>query len=141
MRREKLPLSRAAKLEGTNPKTVRRYASSAMKRKGVRGPFRVTASDRISRPVRFLTPQGSVWVTAKGSRDASNIAEHRNAVTKYRRTGDASVLARFRGKVLGTANGAFYPFVTDTDVLDELGRAGLPAPNEGLYRSIQGGTL
>lgn len=138
MRRDNLSLRAAAKTEGTDPATVRRYAGSALKqaRRGAR--FRVTAYDRIARTLNLLTPQGTRAVTVRDSRTASRIAEYMNAIRTYVNTGDPSVLARFRGKSF-RAGGVIHSFVTDPRTLDKLADAGVLAI-EGLYRASNGGT-
>jgi len=134
MRRERISLKAAAKIEGTDPSTVRRYVGSALRKSGPGGRYRATAYDRISRTMAILTPQGEQVVTVRNSRDASRIGEHMNAVRAYAR-GDFSALARFEGQSI-RANGITYPLITDRKILDELARADVLAV-EGLYRAVQ----
>jgi hypothetical protein len=135
MRRENLSLSAAAKVEGTHPRTVRRYAATALERAGRRGLFRAKASDRIARRLNFVTPQGSIEIVVRSSRIASNIGEYLNAVRKYVNTGDTSALARFRNKAFRSADGVEHEFTTEPALLDSLARAGILAI-EGLYRVV-----
>ena len=110
---------------------VQRYVSSALRK--VRGMWRPTKFDRISRTLNFLTPQGPIVVTVRDSRTASRIGEYMNAV----RARDALALAAF-GQTSFRAGGIVHRFVTDLATLDRLDDAGL-ITIEGLYRSIQGG--
>jgi hypothetical protein len=83
----------------------------------------------------FLTPQGEATIIVRRSRDATRIAEHRNAVKSYVHTGDISALAKFKGKSI-RAGGVTYTFVTDPKILDRLARADLLAI-DSLYKAIQ----
>jgi hypothetical protein len=133
-RREKISISAAAVREGTTVEAVRRYAPSTLRQKKPRGRIQVTPHDRIARTLNFLTPQGDVAITLRGSRIASRIGVYKNAVKLYRNEGDTSALKEFAGKSIRTG-GVTYPFITDTAVLDKLAHAGLLAV-EGLYRSV-----
>ena len=135
-RREHLPPSVAARIHGTSLRTMRRYVGSALRQKCPGGHCQVTPSDRIARPLNFLTPQGSVPVTIRHSRIATMMSEHLKAVKKYRNTGDTAALAPFRGKAL-RVGGVLHEFVTEPNSLDRLGHAGL-LEIEGLYRAVQG---
>jgi hypothetical protein len=137
MRRDRMSLSAAAKAEGTNPETIRRYVGTALRQDCPGGRYRTTAYDRIARTLNFLTPQGTVAVKVRGSRTASRIGEYMNAVRTYSNTGDTSAVARFNGKSF-RAGGVTYDFITDVSVLDRLIDAGVLAI-EGLYRAVQGG--
>ena len=136
MRRDKLSLTAAAKQAQTDPETVRRYVGSALVRSGTRGQYKARTFDRIPRRLKFLASGGAIPITVHSSRTASLIAEHMNAVRKYLRTGDESVLKSFRGKQF-RAGKQTYEFVTDTEVLHTYGNAGFRG--EGLYRAVQGG--
>jgi hypothetical protein len=139
MRRTKgLSLTLAAKKEETDPATVKRYAGSALRQERLGGRYRVTAYDRIARTVDFPTIRGDVTVTIRSSRLASQIGKYQNARQTYRRTGDESALAPFKGKSL-RAGGVTYHFITDPAILNRLAEADV-SRGEGMYRAIQGGT-
>jgi hypothetical protein len=131
MRREEIPLSSAARIQGIPRRTVLEHARSALRRGGG-GDYWALPYDRIRRTLNFLTPRGTVPVTVHDSRTATDIAEHMNAVRKYVRTGDTSELERFKNKSFVTA-GRVRRFVTDTDVLDDLADAGSLRAIETLY--------
>lgn len=137
MRREHLSLSAAAKAEGTNIRTVRRYAATALDRAGRRGIFRAKASDRMARRLNFLTAQGQIDIVVRSSRTASAIGEYLNAVRKYLNRGDTTALARHKNKRFRTADGVTHEFITDPTTLNQLGNAGVLAI-EGLYRIVHG---
>jgi hypothetical protein len=122
MRREGLSLDEASRRVHTTPNAVRRHGADALVRTS-RGRYAVTAADAHFRRMWFITPDGLTTVETRDSRAASLVAEFDAAVQHYLATGDDRRLDRFRGKVL-RAGGKRYPFVTDLDILDELGRRG-----------------
>lgn len=132
MRREKRSLKAAAKAQGTDPRTVRRYVGTAIRQDALRHRYKPTASDRLARSLNVITPGGTQAVTVRDSRTASRIAEHSNAVRKYVRTGDTSGLELFKNKSFRVAR-VVHRFVIDTDTLDNLADAGSLATIESLY--------
>ena len=115
---------KAAGEYSTTRKTVLKYVGSELKRKRLRGKYKPTTYDRLSRRINIITPHGSQPETVRDSRIATANAEHSNAVRIYRNTGDTTALEKFRGKSF-RVSGRTYEFVTDPDVLDRLGDAGL----------------
>ncbi len=75
--------------------------------------------DRIPRDMTVLTEDGPEEVVVRDSRTATALAEHANAVRRYRDQGDPSALEslRRRSVVIG---GRHYELVTDQAVLDWL---------------------
>jgi hypothetical protein len=121
-RSEQLSLTAAARKAGTTVATVLKHVPKAL-RKTRSGRYEVTPSDRYTRHLWTLSPHGKVEVAVRGSRQAELLASYMAAVDWYLRRGDASRVAALDGK--GTrAGGQFYPFITDTAVLDQLARAG-----------------
>ncbi len=135
MRREDLPLRKAAKAERIDPATVLQYARPGLRR-GRGGDYWATPHDNIRRTLNFLTSRGTVPVTVHDSRTATQIAEYMNAVRTYLGTGDTSALARFRGKVFVAPEG-IRVFITDPAVLDHLADA-RELEFEQLYRAMTG---
>lgn len=138
MRRSGSSLTAAADLEGVAPRTVLRYVGSALRKTSSRGRYRAAVRDRIPRTVQFMTAAGPLSGTVLGSRTASAIAQHMNAVKTYLTSGDTSALQRFRGKSF-RASGKSYEFVTSPTTLSQLADADVVAI-EGLYRVARGGT-
>lgn len=99
MRSSGLTLTEAAKLAGTTPATVRRYAGSALTQTGNR--YRASSGDRLYRRMAAFGYQGRTEVDVRSSRAGSLIGAHFNAVSRYLATGDAGVLAPFRGRSVG----------------------------------------
>jgi hypothetical protein len=120
MRREKLPLNLAAKVEQIRPSTVLRYAGSALHKS--KGDYRVKAYDRIPRALNVVGPKEMGVTRVRGSRAASQIARYMNAVKKFVRTGDRTELRKFQGK---RVPGAGYKFVVNPAKLKRFADAGL----------------
>ncbi len=137
MRREKISLRMASKLEGTTPETVHKYAAPALKRAGARGIFQATKFDRLQRDVNFLTHDGYQQVTVYDSRIASTISQYMNALRNYLNDRRPSDLAKFVGKSF-EVNGEKFTFITDPVVLNRLADAGVPY-TDGFYQAVQGG--
>lgn len=115
-------LSRAAKEAHTTPNAVQRYAGSALI-KDASGRYVAKSRDKLYRPMRFLTPNGSITLDVRDNRTASQIARYMNAVREYVNTGNDLRLRAFKGKSI-QVSGQPYEFVTDLDVLDHLGDVG-----------------
>lgn len=116
-------MSVIARQAGTTLRTMKRYIPGALEIRG--GRIDVKPTDRITRKLQMLTPEGLQDVTVHSSRDASRIAKHHNAVQRALFTfwTDTSRLDRFAGKSIKTA-GKTYAFATDPRVIDRLARAG-----------------
>jgi len=115
-------LSQAAKEAHTTPNAVQRYAGTALV-KDARGQYVAKARDKLYRPMHFLTANGRITLDVRDSRTSSTVARYMNAVRVYINTGNDVRLRAFRGKSI-TVGGQKYAFVTDLDVLDELGDRG-----------------
>jgi hypothetical protein len=109
-RREGLSLRAASDLARTDPRTVRRHAGQAFRKRGSR--WAPTPYDRIPREMTAVTPVGQVPVTVRDSRTASLLAEHANAVAKYIEEGDEEPLGRLRRRVVRIRG---QPVVLETD--------------------------
>lgn len=75
--------------------------------------------------VMIPTPEGPREIAVRGSKQVSMLAEYWNALHRYLQTGDASLLKRFRGKVIKDADGVEVPLPTDLAALNRLGSAGV----------------
>lgn len=122
MRRTGMSLRVAASIHGTSPETVRKYVGGALKRDGTGRRYRATASDRLTRRLEFLTPEGKIAVSVRGSRDASRVAHHHNAVKQYLDTGNAEGLQAFQNQTLLIGKRRL-PFLTDLGVLESVVQA------------------
>jgi hypothetical protein len=120
-RRDKVSPTKAARATGTTLKTMRKYAPTAVELRGSR--YIVTPSDRLPRYMRMLTTQGETVVRTTSSRTATLIADYNNAMRVYVLTGDATGLAAFKDKTVGS-RGEVYTFATDRRTIDRYVRAG-----------------
>ena len=137
MRRKNLSFKAAANEVGIDPKTVLRYAGSALRQKEKGGRYFAKPHDDIPRIVHAIVRgRGKTVVTVDDSRIASRIAEHMNAVRTFARRGDPSALESFKDESFQASEGTFY-FEIDLDVLARLADAGQLVV-EGLYRMTQG---
>ncbi len=114
-------LRSAADLARTDPRTVRRHAGQAFRKRGTR--WVPTSWDRIPRAMTVLTPAGPVAVVVRDSRTASLLGEHANAVAAYIETGDEEPLLRLRRRRVQIRG---QPVVLETDPvrLDRLAAGG-----------------
>lgn len=120
--REGLSFSAAARRVGTTPRTIKRYAASAL-RQQASGRYRATKSDRLGRPMRMILEDGLDTVLVRSGRQATLLSRHAHAVHHYLKTGDARPLRAFQGKTI-TASGQRISFLTDVDVLERLAQVG-----------------
>lgn len=121
MRTDGLSRTRAAQIAGISTRELHERVGRVLVKRGRR--WIAKPWDRIPRPVRFLSEDGVFSVVARDSRTASRIARYWNAVDRYLRTGDASVLDEFRSQSF-TSYGLTYEYVTDVEVLDRLALVG-----------------
>lgn len=112
-----LSLNEASKREGISPTTVRRYADTAMERRGNR--WRAKSGDRLYRPMVVYSNGSVVDIDVRGSRKASEVSDYYRAVGVFLDTGDERALRRFEGKTV-----AGVPYETDPSVLEEMARRG-----------------
>jgi hypothetical protein len=124
MRAEGISLRKAARETKVSPRTVIRKAASAL-RKNESGRYTAKASDRLVRSLMIPTPQGPQEISIRGLRAASLLGRYWVAVHKYYETGDVSGLQRFRGESVTAIDRVKYPLLTDLDVLNRLGSAGV----------------
>jgi hypothetical protein len=135
MRGEKTSLQKTAHEHGISPRTVKRWAGSAL-RKRSNGKWVAKRSDSLLRVLTVPTPEGTREVGVHGSRQATQLAEYWNAVHRYLETGDDSRLEEFRGQFFKDADGVQIMLPTDGALLNRLGSAGVLS-FESLYsRSV-----
>ncbi len=114
MRRTGASLTEAAREEQIDPRTVRKYLKTELRRRG-----KPTKVDRRKRGMLVPTTLGNAPVTVKGSKQASDLGKYMSAVGKYLRTGDVEGLGKFEGKSIGG-----HTLITDPDLLSSLAQAG-----------------
>ncbi len=118
----RLSLSAVSRDVGIDPRTVRRYAGSALKKRGHK--YVARGFDRLPRKLKFFSDeQGYTEVVTRSTKAASRIARYQNALKAYAQYGDESLLREFEGKCI-TINSKRYHFLTDRRRLNSLIRAG-----------------
>jgi hypothetical protein len=124
MRSEKTSLQKASREAGISPHTVVRWGGTALQKRS-NGRYSAKSNDRLLRVLMVPTPEGKREIAVRGSRQATLLAEYWNAVHRYLETGDASRLAKFKGKYIKDASGAQVLLPTDRAELNRLGSAGV----------------
>jgi hypothetical protein len=113
VRRERIPLSTAARRAGVAPSAVQFWARDALSAGEVR------ASDRLTRQMLVISEGETVALDVRGSRQAGLVGEYWNAVSRFLETGDMRALAKFRGRRV-----AGRTLETDPEVLEGLALSG-----------------
>lgn len=116
--REEIPSRKAEKLARSKIDNSEKYLGSAIRRNR-KGKVIVASADRLYRRMTAITPDGPVTVEVRGSRAASLLGRHANAVQTFVQTGDARDLQAFSGKSVGG-----HELTTDLNVLRRLARRG-----------------
>ena len=122
LRSEKASLKKASLEAGVSPKTVKRWAGSALE-KGSSGRYTPKRSDQLLRILKVPDAKGTREIAVRGSRQATLLAEYWNAVHKFLASGDTSDLRKFRGKSVKDADGREIPLLSDRAELNRLGNA------------------
>src|SRR5277367_5342679 len=94
MRRDKLSLAEACRLEHIKPSTLLRHVGSAIQQDRPSGRYRATTGDRLRRDLQIPTALGPTAVPISGSKKARGVSNYLNAIALYLRKGDASKLER-----------------------------------------------
>jgi hypothetical protein len=123
MRHDRLSLADAARMAGTTPENVLRYAGSAITR-DPHGRHGAVANDRLYRRIAIIAKDRVIFIDVNDSRTASWLSRHLNAVKRYIYHADDRGLRIFQGKGVRDAQGQFHPFVTDLDTLDRSATIG-----------------
>jgi len=126
------PLTQAARLEHTTPRTVLKFIGKQLTR-GPTEAYVATSGDTLRRDLNVLGFDGYEPVTVHSSKQAHLASEHLIAVGRFLRPpGDPELLKPFVGKRVGGVE-----LLTDPDRLGVLADAGL-VKLDGLYRQNRG---
>jgi hypothetical protein len=120
MRRTGEDLTTASREERTDPRTVRKYVGTDLKRLRKDGKTLPTKSDRRRRRMVIPTPTGPVPASIHGPEPASQLGRYMSAVGTFLRTGETEDLDEFEGMSI-----AGHPLITDPDMLTSLADAGV----------------
>ena len=118
MRATGAPLSAASGRHDATPDTVRFWVGPALSSQRS-DTATARAADRLYRPMRALTDQGTVAVDIRGSKTAGQLGAYWNAVHHYLTTGDTGPLERFRDVRVGGVT-----LTADPQVLDHQAHLG-----------------
>jgi len=121
MRRDRVSLWTACRLEGIKQETVLSYAPSAFYRQGPGKPWKVRQVDELSAAMTVLTKTGPTTVIVRSSRERSLLGQYDSAIRMWRAGEDGATraLMAFQGKTVGG-----HTLITDTRLLTELEEAG-----------------
>jgi hypothetical protein len=124
-------ISRAARENGTTPRTIKKHVGAALRQDRPGGPIRAMKSDRLLRYLQIPGRNGPVDITARGSKQAREISSYKAAVNRFL-AGNPNALAPWRGKKI-----AGVELITDKEILKSLAHKDLLPYS--LYRSLSGG--
>jgi len=136
MRREKISLAEACRLEHIKPVTLKHYAGSAIRQDKPGGRYRATAGDGFRRELQVPTALGPARVKVRGSKAARELSKYANAVSRYLRKGDTSHLKPFVGKKVRVGKQR-VELITDPSTLSALAEADALTLDQ-LYASASG---
>ncbi len=117
-------LRKASRESGVAARTVLKRAASVL-RKNKSGRYTAKAGDRLVRVLKIPTPQGPEEISVRGLRAASLLGRYWAALDNYYETGDISALKKFEGESVTAVDGTKYPLLTDLNLLNRLGYAGV----------------
>jgi len=131
MRAEGTSLRTAARDAHVSPRTVLKKAASALK-KNKSKRYSVKTSDQVVRTLMIPTGGGPEEINVRGLKQASLLGSYWSGLHKYYETGKTAALRKFEGEYITAVGGKKYPLITDTEILDRLGSAGVVS-FESLY--------
>lgn len=124
MRKQHVSLTKAAKELRVDPRTVIKYGGTAFK-KSSNGRYAAKRTDKLLRILVTPSPEGLREVAVRGTKPASVLAKHANAMRLQVRTGRDTELKQFEDKYIIDASGERIPLLTDLSVIDQLANAGV----------------
>jgi hypothetical protein len=127
MRREGLSASSAAQAEGTTVKNIRKYAGSALRKRG--RDYVARRSDRLIRTMNAIDKKGLRPIVVRSSKAASKMGRYFNAVDDALK-GKPSALKEFRGKKVPYNK---LKFLTNVKTLHRLQEFGLLENLKDIY--------
>ena len=111
MREDKVSLERASQDRRVSPKTVKRWAGSALQ-KTDEGKWSPKKDDNLLRVLVVPTEKGKREIGVRGFRQASLLGKYWDEVENYLQAGDSSGLKKFQGKEIRAANGEHISYLT-----------------------------
>lgn len=118
-------LPEAARMAGTTPNTVQKYAGSALETRGNR--IRARDTDSLIRPMKVATTEGVLSLPLESLRDARLVARHSSAIGYYLGSSNREKARRklrsFSGAYV-TVDGTRYYLLTDPAAITALAPTG-----------------
>jgi hypothetical protein len=114
-------LAQAAREEGESSQAILRVIRPALRRDR-RGHYVARASDTLVRTMEVMTRDGKVVLPIRGSKQASLVGSHWNAIKDFLE-GRPSALRAFRGKAIHVGRKK-YTLLADPRTAKRLGEAG-----------------
>jgi hypothetical protein len=124
-------ISQAARENGVSPRTIKRYAGSALRQDRPGGRIRPSKSDLLTRYLQIPGPDGPIEISVKGSKAASEVAKYKADVNRFLR-GDQKALTKWQGKRI-----TGIELLTSPTAIKNLAERDLVP--YALYRSFNGG--
>jgi hypothetical protein len=124
-------ISKAARENGIAPRTIRKYAGSALVQDRPGGRIRALKNDRLVRYLQIPGPNGPRDIVVRGSKTASKFAHYKADVNRLLR-GDLHAMDKWSGKKIGRIQ-----LITDPQTLIEQARKDILPYS--IYRSLSGG--
>jgi len=109
-------ISRAARENGVTPRTIKRYAGSALVQDRPGARIHAKKSDRLVRYLQVPGPNGPRDITVRGSKVASEFANYKADINRLLR-GDRHAMAKWHGKKI-----AGVELITDPKTLVDQAR-------------------
>jgi hypothetical protein len=130
-RKEAKSPTEAARAEGTTLRAMRRLVPDALVQYRPGGRIRVKPTDRYSAEVQVLTREGTLNMTAHGSRQRELAGRHRATFLRVLQGKEPpSALEQFRGKKIGG-----HELISDYELLRSFAQAGIVGQLDTLYVS------
>ena len=124
MRSTGATLREAATRFGVTPELVLDTIPSAF-RKGRNGRYEVKPSDGLLRVLLIPSSKGLREIVVQGIREASIVGKYWNAVEKFLKRGDASVLRKLDRRTVTGASGERIRLLTNLEELERQASAGV----------------
>ncbi|MDH5431750.1 MAG: hypothetical protein OEW78_07715 [Nitrosopumilus sp.] len=111
-------ITTATKNVGTTVPTVKKYAGSALQKKGRR--VIVKENDRLLRKMRIYEKGKEIWIQVRGNKQAKLIGKYHSAVGRLTDQGQKDALVSLKGITVTDARGQRYILETSTTKIKEI---------------------
>ena len=109
MRKDRVSLSAAARLERTTLRNVRKQVGTTLRRDSSSKRYAAKPGDTFRRDLSIFSPDGYRQIVVRSSKQAQLASQHLNAIQQYLRNGNPDLLLPFRGKRIGGIELLIYP--------------------------------